>query len=133
MLSLEEMKRVAGALRVPLQANLWGGRQDTDGALPGVVIEAGFKLISYSGTLQRTAIRGMQDVLDVLKRDGSTNAAYPEKICNLAERSAVLGLEQFYELEERLYGPIMDTEGSWRKELQKRTQDQTAATSTPRI
>jgi len=132
MLSVEEMKKVAGVLRVPLQANLGEG-----GKTPMVhyqeLHDAGFKLISYSGTLQRTAIRGMQDVLEVLKREGTTNTVYPEKICNLAERSELLGLEQFYQLEERLYGPIMDTAGSWRKELQERTEAHAAATKTPRI
>ena len=57
MLSVEEMKKVAGVLRVPLQANLGEG-----GKTPMVhyqeLHDAGFKLISYSGTLQRTAIRG---------------------------------------------------------------------------
>ena len=41
-------------------------------------------------------------------------------ICNLADRSELLGLAEFYELEERLYGPLMDTEESWRKELEEK-------------
>ena len=132
MVSIDEMKKVARALKVPLQANLGEG-----GKTPMVhfreLHEAGFKLISYSGTLQRTAIRAMQDVLEVLKREGTTNSVYPEKICNLAERSELLGLEQFYQLEERLYGPIVDTEGSWRKELQERTEAHASAAEVPRI
>ncbi len=53
-------------------------------------------------------------------QDGSAISAYPEKICNLAERSELLGLEEFYDLEERLYGPILETEGSFRKELKEK-------------
>ena len=74
-------------------------------------------MISYSGLLQRTAIRGMLDVLGILQRKGTTMPAYPERICSLVERSEILGLQDFYALEERLYGPIVDTEGSWRMEL----------------
>ncbi len=132
MLSVEEMRRVAQAVKAPLQANLGEG-----GKTPMVhfkeLHELGFKLISYSGTLQRTAIRAMQDVLEVLKREGTTNSVYPEKICNLAERSELLGLEQFYELEERLYGPILDTEGSWRRELQERSKAHAGGARLPRI
>lgn len=132
MQSVDEMKQVARSLAVPLQANLGEG-----GKTPMVhfkeLHEAGFKLISYSGTLQSAAIRAMQDVLEVLKREGTTNSVYPEKICDLAERSELLGLEQFYRLEERLYGPIVEAEGSWRRELQERTGTRPAAAEVPRI
>jgi 2-methylisocitrate lyase-like PEP mutase family enzyme len=83
--------------------------------------EMGYKLINYSGMLQRSAIRAMFDVAEVLKREGTTTSVYPEKICDLTERSELLGLSQFYDLEERLYGKLLETEGSWRKELEKRS------------
>jgi hypothetical protein len=79
--------------------------------------DLGYKLINYSGMLQRSAIRGMMDVAQILMKEGSTASAYPSRICDLAERSDLLGLEEFYELEERLYGPLMESEGSWRCEL----------------
>ena len=102
--------------RVPLQANL--SESNKTPFLPVQKLhEIGFKLISYSGLLQRTAIRGMLNVLDVLKKEGSTMSAYPAQICSLLERSELLGLQHFYELEERLYGPLADTEGSWREAL----------------
>ena len=104
-----------GATIQTLQEGLEGGKT------PMVPFEdlytMGFKLISYSGTLQRTAIKGMLNVLGVLKKEGTTNSVFPSQICSLMERSELLGLQQFYELEERLYGPLMDTEGSWRAEL----------------
>lgn len=116
LLSEEEMRKAADAIPVPLQANM--SEAGKTPVLPvDTLYEMGFKLISYSGLLQRTALRGMLDVLDILQREGTTMSAYPERICSLVERSEILGLQDFYALEERLYGPIVDTEGSWRKEL----------------
>lgn len=117
LLSEDEMRKAASAIPAPLQANM-----SEAGKTPVLPIDTlhkiGFKLISYSGLLQRTAIRGMLDVLDVLQREGTTMPAYPDRICSLIERSEILGLQDFYALEERLYGPIVETEGSWRKSLE---------------
>lgn len=119
LLSEEEMRMAASAIPVPLQANM--SEAGKTPVLPvDTLHEMGFKLISYSGLLQRTAIRGMLDVLAVLQRDGTTMSAYPDRICSLIERSDILGLQDFYALEEQLYGPIMDTEGSWRKALEEK-------------
>jgi methylisocitrate lyase len=116
MLSEAEMKKVTRSVKAPLQANL--NESSKTPMLPYQDLhKMGFKLISYSGTLQRTAIKGMQSVLEVLKREGSTLSAYPDQIASLIDRSELLGLQQFYELEERLYGPLMDSEGSWREAL----------------
>lgn len=120
MMSVEEMRKVAKAIPKPLKANMNDG-----GKTPPVhyneLYEMGYKLINYSGMLQRTAIRAMTDVAEILKREGTTASAYPEKICDMTERSELLGLSQFYELEERLYGKFLETEGSWRKELDERS------------
>jgi 2-methylisocitrate lyase-like PEP mutase family enzyme len=117
LLSEEEMRTAASAIPVPLQANM--SEAGKTPVLPvDTLHEIGFKLISYSGLLQRTAIRGMLDVLEILQREGTTMPAYPERICSLVERSEILGLQDFYALEERLYGPIVDTEGSWREALE---------------
>ena len=120
MMSVEEMRKVAKAIPKPLKANMNEG-----GKTPPVhyneLYEMGYKLINYSGMLQRTAIRAMADVAEILKREGTTASAYPGKICDMTERSELLGLSQFYELEERLYGKFLETEGSWRKELDEQS------------
>lgn len=120
MMSIEEMKKVAAAVPKPLKANMNEG-----GKTPPVhyqeLYELGYKLINYSGMMQRSAIRAMQDITEILKREGTTASVYPEKICDLTERSELLGLARFYELEERLYGKFLETEGSWRKELEERS------------
>ena len=120
LLSIEDMQKVGKAIPKPLKANMVEG-----GKTPMVhyqqLYEMGFKLINYSGTLQRAAMRGMQYVLGLLKEDGSALSAYPERMSNLAERSELLRLPEFYELEERLYGPLMETEGSFRKDLRQKS------------
>jgi 2,3-dimethylmalate lyase len=127
MMSVEEMRKVAKAIPRPLKANMNDG-----GKTPPVhydeLYAMGYKLINYSGMLQRTAIRAMTDVAEILKREGTTASAYPEKICDMTERSELLGLSQFYELEERLYGKFLETEGSWRKELDERSSARGAGT-----
>lgn len=119
MLSVDDMQKVAKAIPKPLKANLSDG-----GKTPMIhyqaLYEMGYKIINYSGMLQRTALRGMMEVLGILMREGTTRSAYPSRICNLAERSELLGLAEFYQLEERLYGPLLETEKSWRKELDER-------------
>jgi 2-methylisocitrate lyase-like PEP mutase family enzyme len=118
--SEEELREVGKAIDAPLQANIVEG-----GKTPNVgfreLYEMGFKLITYSGTLQRTAITGMLGALETLKKDGTTKALYPDRMCDLVDRSELLGLSHFYELEERLYGPIRESESSWRGELKRRT------------
>ncbi len=120
LLSVDEMKRAVAEINCGVQANLGEG-----GKTPMVSLEEltaiGFKVVSYSGTLQRTAIKGMQKVLDILKREGTTMPAFPDDICSLMERSALLRLDEFYDYEERIYGPIVETEKSWKGELTELT------------
>ena len=118
MMSVEEMKKVAKAISKPLKANMNEGSK-TPLIHYQELYQMGYKLINYSGMLQRAAIRAMLDVSEILKREGTTASAYPQKICNMTERSELLGLAEFYELEERLYGKLLETEGSWRKELEE--------------
>ena len=119
LLSEADLRDVGKSIDAPLQANIVEG-----GKTPNIgyreLHEMGFKLISYSGTLQRTAITGMLGALETLKKDGTTQALYPDRMCNLVDRSELLGLSRYYAIEERLYGPIRETAGSWRGELQQR-------------
>lgn len=123
LLTEEDLRKTGQSIPKPLKANLVEG-----GKTPifhyQQLYEMGYKLINYSGTTQRAAIKGMFDVLEMLKSEGSAASAYPERMCNLADRSVLLGLEQFYRLEERLYGPLLETEGSWRKELEEKAANQ---------
>ena len=117
LLGEDEMRRAAREVKAPLRANMSEGNGKTPVLPFDVLHEIGFKLISYSGLLQRTAVRGMQRTLDVLKKERTAMSLYPEHLCSLLERSEVLGLQNFYRLEERIYGPLVDSEKSWRAAL----------------
>jgi len=112
-----EMRKVVEQVPRPLKINMLEG-----GTTPrppfAQLFAIGFRLVNYSGLLQRAAMRAMEVALDVLKRDGVTAGLYPDRIVNLAERNEILRLDAFYALEERLYGPLLNTDRSWRDEMQ---------------
>jgi methylisocitrate lyase len=119
LLSEDEMRAAAKAIKAPLQANMSEGGGKTPVVHYDKLYEIGFKIISYSGLMQRSGIAAMQSALGVLRKEGSAESLYPEKLCSLVERSELLGLHRFYQLEERLYGPLLESEGSWRGQLEK--------------
>ena len=125
-----EMREVARSVPALLQANLNEGDK-TPVLHFDLLHRIGFKIISYSGLLQRTALRGMANSLEMLQREGSALSLYPSQICSLVERSALLGLDRFYRLEEALYGPIVDSAKSWREELADRAWRRDASDSIP--
>jgi 2-methylisocitrate lyase-like PEP mutase family enzyme len=99
----EELEFVGTELRplgVPLMVNLVEG-----GKTPLVPVDhlakLGFSLITFSGSLQKTAIKAMQEMLIALKRDGEVTEFYPSKMISLEERSEILGLPRYFELERR--------------------------------
>jgi 2-methylisocitrate lyase-like PEP mutase family enzyme len=117
LLSEDEMRQAAREIKAPLQANMSEGSRKTPVVHYELLHEIGFKIISYSGLLQRTTIKNMQNALDVLRKEGSAESLFPDRLCTLIDRSELLGLHRFYALEEQLYGPLLDTEKSWRAEL----------------
>ena len=121
LLGEDEMRKAAQSIKVPLQANMSEASTKTPVLHYNVLHDYGFKIISYSGLLQRTAVRGMQNALGVLKKEGTAMSLYPDHLCSLIDRSQLLGLDKFYKLEERLYGPLIDSEKSWRDTLNART------------
>lgn len=97
---LEFVGTELGPLGVPLMVNLVEG-----GKTPLVPVDhlakLGFSLITFSGSLQKTAIKAMQEMLIALKRDGEVTEFYPSKMISLEERSEILGLQRYFELERR--------------------------------
>lgn len=92
--------RELASLGVPLMTNLVeGGRTPL---LPVARLgELGFSLVTYSGSMQKTAIRSMQGLLGSLRETGDVAEYYPARMVSLEERSDVLGLPRFFELEQR--------------------------------
>lgn len=112
----DEMRMVVAQVPRPLKINMLEGGK-TPRPPFSHLFGIGFRLVNYSGLLQRAAMRAMEVALDVLRRDEVTAGLYPDRIVNLAERNEILRLEAFYALEERLYGPILNSERSWRDEM----------------
>jgi len=112
----DEMRKVVAQVPRPLKINMLEGGK-TPRPPFSRLFDIGFRLVNYSGLLQRAAMRAMEVALDVLQREGVTAGLYPDRIVNLAERNEILRLDQFYALEERLYGPLLNAERSWRDEM----------------
>lgn len=99
--TIEELQKVAKCVEVPTMANMVEG-----GKTPIVSVreleEMGFKVAAFSGSAQKTAMRAMQELFSELKTTGRLDDVL-EKIASLNERSELLGLQRFYEM-DRKYG-----------------------------
>jgi len=88
------------SLGVPLMINLVEG-----GKTPMVPVaelgDMGFSFISFSGSMQKTAIAAMQPMVEALLRTGEVTDFYPEHMVSLEFRSELLGLPAFFDLEKR--------------------------------
>ena len=97
--SIEELRKIPGSIPVPTMANMVEG-----GKTPTVPIreleEMGFKFVSFSGSAQKIAISAMKEFFDTLKNIGSVDDVL-DKIVSLDERSRLLGLPRFYEMEKK--------------------------------
>jgi len=101
--SHEELAQIGPALApldVPLMVNLVEG-----GRTPLVPVQElsrmGFSLVSFSGSMQKAAIVSMQSLAESLLKTGEVSAFYPERMVSLEQRSAILGLPEYFELERR--------------------------------
>lgn len=87
-------------LGVPLMVNLVEG-----GRTPLLPVERlarmGYSLVTFSGSLQKTAIKAMQGLLASLSERGGVDDYYPSRMVSLGERSEILGLPAYFELERR--------------------------------
>lgn len=88
------------SLGVPLMANLVEG-----GKTPLVPVselgDMGFSFISFSGSMQKTAIAAMRPMVEALLLTGEVTDFYPERMVSLEARSEILGLPEFLDLERR--------------------------------
>jgi 2-methylisocitrate lyase-like PEP mutase family enzyme len=94
-----EIEEVAKRLPCPKLINMFQG-----GKTPLVPIarlrELGYRLVIIPSDLQRAAIRAMEDVLAVIRRDGSS-AAIADRMVTFKEREAVIGTDAYLELDRR--------------------------------
>jgi 2,3-dimethylmalate lyase len=97
---LELIGKELQPLGVPLMVNLVEG-----GKTPLVPVDElarlGYTLVTFSGSLQKTAIKAMQDLLVSLHATGEVTDFYPGRMVSLEERSEILGLPDYFALEQR--------------------------------
>ena len=97
--SIDEMKRIAESLKVPLLLNRGGGKKTP--WLSASEIEAlGFKIVVFPGDAQKAAGKAMLDTLRILKETGNT-ASIQDRMLSFEERNEISGLRQYYELEAK--------------------------------
>jgi methylisocitrate lyase len=93
----DELRMIPKSVSAPVMVNLVEG-----GKTPLLSVEElrklGFKFASFSGSAQKTAIKAMQDLFNSLKATGSLDNAI-ENIVSLDDRSQLLNLKKFYEME----------------------------------
>lgn len=99
----EQMRRATAAVPKPMKINVSEGTpasQFTSSELTGF----GFRIVGYSGFMQRAAGRAMLAALEIFGREGSTEKSMKNLLMSKADRYEVLGLQYYRDLEERLFG-----------------------------
>lgn len=95
-----ELASLPTRIPAPLMVNLVEG-----GVTPLLTVDElsslGYRLISYSGTLQKAAMKTFESVLAELSASGSLEGLYPSRVASLARRSELLGVAAWRELEGR--------------------------------
>ena len=98
--TLEEMRRVCGTIKAPLLANMVEGGGKTPILPLQELKEMGYKMVIYPVSTHMAAIKAMQEVLAVLKKDGTTGA-YSSQIVSFQEMFEVVGRSKFTALEKQ--------------------------------
>jgi methylisocitrate lyase len=100
MQDIEQMKRVAQTFKKPLLANMVEGGGKTP-ILPAKELKAiGFKLAIYPASTWMAAIKAMQELLTILKKDG-TSLAYQNRMVSFQEMFEVVGRSGYAALEKK--------------------------------
>jgi 2,3-dimethylmalate lyase len=98
--NIEQMKRITRAIKAPLLANMVEGGGKTP-ILPKGELEAlGFKIAIYPTALWMASIKAMQEVLQVLKKDG-TSLPYAEHMVSFQEMFEIVGRSGYAALEKK--------------------------------
>jgi carboxyvinyl-carboxyphosphonate phosphorylmutase len=97
--SVEQLSEIATSLDGPLWANIVEGGK-TPQLRVAELANIGYKVVSFSNSVSRTAAKAMQEVLQEIKEKGTT-AEFLDRMISFEERNEILGLATIYELEER--------------------------------
>jgi methylisocitrate lyase len=98
--TVEEMRRICRTIRAPLLANMVEGGGKTPILPLQELKEMGYKLVIYPVSAHMAAIKAMQEVLAVLKQDGTT-ARFATQMVSFQEMFEVVGRSKFTALEKK--------------------------------
>ena len=97
--SEQQIEAIAQSIPFPKLINMFEG-----GKTPLVPLDRlqalGYRIVIVPSDLQRAAIRAMQEVLAVMRRDGNSRAA-ADRMATFAEREAVVGTPEYLSLDRR--------------------------------
>lgn len=97
--SLEEMKQIASSIPAPQLINLVeGGKTPLVSAQE--LEDMGYKIASFSGSMQKISLKAMEKFIAAFRQTGDIRL-YLDDMASLEERSRLLGLNEFYELEKK--------------------------------
>jgi len=96
----EEMRRITRTIQAPHLANMVDGGGKTPILPVQELRELGFKIAIYPGTLWMASIKAMQEVLQVLKEDGSATRFYPRMV-SFQEMFEIVGRSEYAALEKK--------------------------------
>jgi 2-methylisocitrate lyase-like PEP mutase family enzyme len=96
----EEMRRITRTIQAPHLANMVDGGGKTPILPVQELRELGFRIAIYPGTLWMASIKAMQEVLQVLKEDGSATRFYPRMV-SFQEMFEIVGRSKYAALEKK--------------------------------
>ena len=99
----EALRYVADVVRAPLVAVIQEAPPTTE-LSDALLNEVGCAFAIHAGVLRYAVVKAMQDVLAALHRDGTT-LAVREMMGSFGQYNAVLGLDDWMDLEQRYLGP----------------------------
>jgi len=95
----EQLRQIPQLVQAPLLVNMFQG-----GKTPLVSVEElhqmGYKMVIIPSDLQRAAIKAMQEVASVLRKDGNS-ASISERLVTFTEREELVDLPKFQQLDRR--------------------------------
>ena len=102
-----ELETIARSLpEVPLMVNMFKGGKTP--LLPASRLEKmGFRIAIFPSESQRAAIYAMREALQLLKRDGSTEAM-DSRLATFKERDRIVGLDEWQQLEEKYLKSVVE-------------------------
>ncbi|MGH7368693.1 MAG: isocitrate lyase/PEP mutase family protein [Candidatus Rokuibacteriota bacterium] len=97
-----QIETIARSLPCPTLINMFEGGKTP--LVPLARLEAfGYRIVIVPSDLQRAAIRAMQDVLAVVRRDGNSRAM-ADRMATFEEREAVVGTREYLAADRRYQG-----------------------------